>query len=159
MRYFLWGSSQDSSAQSVLTHRSSELASFLLPLICRTLANPSFPNPIANASFTLRPQFPFLHHLHTRVPLRNTPLHSTSAHEPELCHPDRSSGVVCRCAVEGPRQPINPLTIRSAKSHFAFVSPLAPSIHFSYPSHSFFLLWKYLFPFDAAFPLALPLHC
>ena len=34
-----------------------------------------------------------------------------------------------------------------------------PPIHFSYPSHSFFLLWKFLFPFDASFLLALPLHC
>src|SRR5260370_28365686 len=34
-----------------------------------------------------------------------------------------------------------------------------PPIHFSYPSHSFFLLCKCLFPFDAAFPLALPLDC
>lgn len=37
-------------------------------------------------------------------------------------------------------------------------SPPSP-IHFSYPSHSFFLLWKFLFPFDASFPLALPLDC
>lgn len=36
--------------------------------------------------------------------------------------------------------------------------PRHSSIHFSYPLHSFFLLWKFLFPFDAVFPLALPLQ-
>jgi hypothetical protein len=41
----------------------------------------------------------------------------------------------------------------------AGVGSSSPPIHFSYPSYSFFLLWKFLFPFDASFPLALPLHC
>jgi hypothetical protein len=43
------------------------------PLNCRTRANPSPPNPLANTDVTLHPKFPFLHQLHTRVPFRNTP--------------------------------------------------------------------------------------
>jgi len=73
MRYFLWRSIQDTSEQSSVTHRSSESVIFLLPLSCRPLANPFQPNPIANAGLTFRPEFPFLHDLHTRVPFRNTP--------------------------------------------------------------------------------------
>jgi hypothetical protein len=131
-------------------------------------------------------RFPFLHQLQTRAPLRNTslqlhlrtyetagrrlrewsklitPLARSDVEETEALispkgrHPDRSSGAVCRCAVGGPQLLMGPLTSQSAKREFSF-SP--PSIRFSYPSHSFFLLWKFLFPFDASFPLALPLHC
>ena len=42
------------------------------PLNCRTRANPSPPNPLANTDVTLHPKFPFLHHLHTSVPIRDT---------------------------------------------------------------------------------------
>jgi hypothetical protein len=51
-------------------------------------------------------------------------------------------------------------TISQFNAQSPFLQLLSsPPIHFSYPSHSFFLLWKFFFPFDAAFPPALPLPC
>jgi len=175
MRYFL-GVLQVSLKQSVCTHYFSEATTLVLPLKCRPHANPIPSNPLANATLTLRPKFPFLHQLHTRVPLRNTKprrflasssvtLLAPTEAEPsggipvkKFSHPDRSSGAICRFAAEGSRQPNQPRCNSIRRAALAIYSP-TPPIRFSYPSHSFFLLWKFLFPFDAAFPLALPLPC
>ena len=146
---------------------------------CRTLANPFPPILAVNAGLTLHAEFPFLHQLHTHVPFRNTSpapflhlrLPALSSRLPwarrALCAPHASpgsKGPEQRCTLPlrngGPPATNQPLhnSVRRSPPFVNFVSPFPP-IHFSYPSHSFFLLWKLLFPFDASFPLALPLHC
>src|SRR5580700_10842456 len=158
MRYFLWGSIQDSSEQSSLTHCSSESATHLLHLsIAGRVPIPLPQIPLQTLTLPSTPNF------HSCINSTPVSLSETRQHSPPLrrapnhCHPDRSSGAVCRCAVEGPRQPISPFTIRRVQRRPRFSRHFlsSPPIHFSYPSHSFFLLWKFLFPFDAAFPLAL----
>ena len=88
MRYFLWGSIQDTSEQSLLPIAPQSLQCSYCPLNCRPLANPFQPNPNANTGLTPRPEFPFLHHLHNRVPFRNT-LPTLTPHNPDLklCFP------------------------------------------------------------------------
>jgi len=145
---------------SPIALQSSVLA--YAPSKCMGRANPFLPNPLANAGLTLWLIFPFLHQVQTRAPLRNTPLPRRLV--PNSVIPTVVAGLFFRAVCGAPatrRDHGN----QSALSQFnpsgtasRFLSH-PPPIHFSYPPHSFFLLWKFLFPFDAAFPLALPLHC
>jgi hypothetical protein len=160
MGYFLRGSIEHSSEQSIFTHRSSELRTCLLSLLmCMTLANPFLSNPLANAGLTRHPNF---HSCINSKPVS----HSETRSGPQALFGVRpalslSKGrSVPACPVQtGLSADVLPLrSVRQGPSSTPS-DRLSPPIHFSYPFHSFFLLWKFLFPFDAAFPLALPLHC
>jgi hypothetical protein len=163
MRYFLGGTSR--LLKAIGSHLSLLRACNLLtaPLLQDACQSLFLKSPCKRWPYP-PPKFPFLHPTPNPCP---TPKQTTAATlqrgmqgsiDPPFknCHPDLSSGVLCRCSAEGPWQPINSFTIRSAGLRLS--SPFPP-IRFSYSSHSFFLLWKFLFPFDASFPLALPLHC
>jgi hypothetical protein len=113
------------------------------PLNCRTRANPSPPNPLANTDVTLHPNF---HSCIIFIPVSQSGTRtalSTPMRYSKLCHPDRSGRFFFRAAfwragheVEGPRQPINRFTIRSAE-----LRPLSPL-----PTHPLFLSSPFIFP-------------
>src|ERR1700731_882383 len=142
MGYFLWGSIQGTSEQSSVTNRSSDPVMCLLPLSCsRPLANPFQPNPNANTGLTPRLEFPFLHHPYTRVPLRNTPPQPALQVRPQALssRPEQRRSLPLR---SGGTTATNPPIHNSIRRTPPSVLPPLRAIHFSYPSHSFFLLWK-----------------
>jgi hypothetical protein len=118
------------------------------------LANPFSPNPHANAGLTLHPEFPILHHLHTRVPVRNTPPCPTLTRELKFCRPDRS-GPAFSSAPSAARRPRSGGTAATNQPTHSSISKARPStcshsphlfaflilpIHFSSCGNSFFHL-------------------
>jgi hypothetical protein len=77
------------------------------------------------------------------------PCHSGNLQIPCKYEPYASPGIFVLASIP-PRCP-NP------KRTSSLLAQSPRRIHFLNPFHSFFLLWEYLFPFDAIFPLALPL--
>ena len=136
---FLWGSIQDSSEQSVLTHRSSEPATHLLRILIagrlpilfsqtplQTLALCPTPNSIPASSSYPCP----------------TPKHGTWIHfSPPTsfaCHPDRSSGAFAAAEWRDPgNQATDPQFDPSNSTPVVFrlspIYPLFQSIPFIFP--------------------------
>src|SRR5258708_22493305 len=123
------------------------------PTNCRTLANPFPPNPLANAGLTLRPNF------HSCI--NSTPVSRSETRHLHPAIPDRRPDpfVGPQRRDHGNQSTHSRFDESISVRRFTAVSSPSPPIRFSYPSHTFFLLWKFLFPFDASFPVALPLHC
>lgn len=174
MRCFLGGTSK--LLKAIVSHASLRTACNVLtpPYLQDACQSLSPKSPCKPRPYSL-PKFPFRHQLQTRAPLRNTPpppLPGLKLRHPAC--PERSRGLpkYSRSKVLSSRpEQRRSLPLRSGGTTatnqpfrdsiyqtLPTRSPPSP-IHFSYPSHSFFLLWKFLFPFDASFPLALPLDC
>lgn len=159
------GVDPNSSELSTTTHRSSEPANHLLRLLIagrvpihfsqillQTLALPSA--PIFHSCVNFTPASRSETRLTCSVPELDLKLCSSkrSTAGLDFCHPDRSSGAVCRrgarilrptcfTGMEGPRQPTNPFAIRSVHLRPAFSRCLLPL-----PAYSPFLSFPFIFP-------------
>jgi hypothetical protein len=146
MGYFLWR-----SIKTPQSNRFSAIApqSFLLaycPSKCMTLANRFLPNPLANAGLTLRPKFPFLHQLQTRVPLRNTPTDSLlesrySSPSPRHLRTVIPTGAAAQFAAAEWRDPGNQSSLSQFDPPISSTGPRPPL-----STYSLFLSIPFIFP-------------